>query len=369
MAAGAGRAPGARHRGAKAGFPGYAGRAGRDRSTPHRSGPRGRRRATGGPGRGLGPPVACGPGGTGPRTEQPGRLADSRDNRPRTRSRRRLQPGRAARAVVPTPGGRGGHGRRSLNHLLRPVARARASMFPSPAFVSDLSEHLQRDVIAFLPELILCCTIVGMLLVRLVIAPNRSHLAVFALVMSALALAASVMFFWPGISRLSGAVIPETGGAAGFYGLLVFDTFGLYVRIFLLAFLCLSLWLSLVTGIPDREDSADYATLLVGGILGMMLMVSSNHLLMAFIAIEMASVPSYVLAGFLQGRRHGSEAALKYVVYGPSASGIMLYGISLMTGVYGTGSLPEIAKAVATDSNGLSLPVVAGAVCVLVGLG
>ncbi|HJZ89751.1 MAG TPA: NADH-quinone oxidoreductase subunit N [Gemmataceae bacterium] len=242
-------------------------------------------------------------------------------------------------------------------------------MFPSPAFVSDLSEHLQRDVIAFLPELVLCCTIVGMLLVRLVVAPGRSHLAVFALVMSALALAASVVFFWPGTSASFGAIIPETGGAAGFYGLLIFDTFGLYLRIFLLAFLCLSLWLSLVTGIPDREDSADYATLLVGGILGMMLMVSSNHLLMAFIAIEMASVPSYVLAGFLKGRRQGSEAALKYVVYGASASGVMLYGISLMTGVYGTGSLSEIAKAVGTGQNSLPLPVVAGAVCVLVGLG
>src|SRR5947209_684919 len=101
----------------------------------------------------------------------------------------------------------------------------------------------------------------------------------------------------------------------------------------------------------------------------MMLMASAHHLLMLFIAIEMASVPSYALAGFLKGKRQGSEAALKYVVYGASAAGVMLYGISLMCGAYGTGSFPEIAKAIGSTRGGMSLPVVAGAVCVLVGLG
>ena len=72
--------------------------------------------------------------------------------------------------------------------------------------------------------------------------------------------------------------------------------------------------------------------LLLGGTLGMMLMASANHLLMVYIAVEMASVPSYALAGFLKGKRQASEAALKYVVYGGGASGVMLYGISLIAG-------------------------------------
>jgi NADH-quinone oxidoreductase subunit N len=131
----------------------------------------------------------------------------------------------------------------------------------------------------------------------------------------------------------------------------------------------LSLWLSLATGIPDREDSADYATLLVGGTLGMMLMASADHLLTAFVAIEMASVPSYTLAGFLKGRRQGSEAALKYVVYGASAAGVMLYGISLITGAYGTGSFPAVSRAIADAQGALPLPVWIGVACVLVGLG
>jgi NADH-quinone oxidoreductase subunit N len=240
-------------------------------------------------------------------------------------------------------------------------------MFPSPGFVEGLSESLERDLLAFLPELILCVTIVGMLLARLVTSLSRTHLGWFALAMTVLAFASAVCF-WPGLGLREG-VIPERGGAAGFSGLLVFDIFGLYFRIFLLAFLGLSIWLSLSTGIPDREDSADYITLLVGGTIGMMLMASANHLLTLFVAVEMASVPSYALAGFLKGKRAGSEAALKYVVYGASAAGVMLYGISLVCGAYGTGSFPEIARAFGAGGAGMPMPVVAGVICVLVGLG
>ena len=51
------------------------------------------------------------------------------------------------------------------------------------------------------------------------------------------------------------------------------------------------------------------------------------------LAVEMASVPSYALAGLLKGRKASSEAALKYAVYGAGAAGIMLYGISLLAGL------------------------------------
>ena len=75
----------------------------------------------------------------------------------------------------------------------------------------------------------------------------------------------------------------------------------------------------------------------------MCLMVSANHLLTVFLAVEMASVPSYVLAGILKGRRQASEASLKYAVYGAGAAGVMLYGISLLAGLLNTAHLPTIA--------------------------
>src|SRR5205807_5358946 len=128
-----------------------------------------------------------------------------------------------------------------------------------------------------------------------------------------------------------------------FTGLLAFDNFTLFMRFFLLTFTILIIWLSILTGIPDYEDSADFYVLLLGAVVGMSLMASANHLLMVFIAVEMASLPSYALAGFLKGKRQSSEAALKYVVYGGGASGVMLYGISLLVGKFGTAYLPDLA--------------------------
>ena len=79
----------------------------------------------------------------------------------------------------------------------------------------------------------------------------------------------------------------------------------------------------------------------------MCLMASANHLMTVFLGVEMASVPSYVLAGILKGRRRASEAALKYAVYGAGAAGVMLYGISLLAGLLGTAHLPTIAAKLA----------------------
>src|SRR5207253_4584139 len=158
-----------------------------------------------------------------------------------------------------------------------------------------------------------------------------------------LALAAVVVALFPaGYHWFLGAP-----GSDAFTGMLVCDSYTLFVRLVLLAAAGLTIILTLLTGIPDREDSADFHVLLLGGTLGMMLMASANHLLMAYIAVEMASLPSYALAGFLKGKRQGSEAALKYVVYGGGASGVMLYGISLLAGRFGTGYLPDLAKAYA----------------------
>jgi NADH-quinone oxidoreductase subunit N len=63
-----------------------------------------------------------------------------------------------------------------------------------------------------------------------------------------------------------------------------------------------------------------------------------------FLGVEMASVPSYVLAGIVKGRRRSSEAALKYAVYGAGAAGVMLYGTSLLAGLLGTAHFPTMAQ-------------------------
>jgi NADH-quinone oxidoreductase subunit N len=129
--------------------------------------------------------------------------------------------------------------------------------------------------------------------------------------------------------------------------MLVYDTFSVYVRSLLFAFAVLFIIFTKLTGIPDKEDGQDVYSLVLGATLGMCLMASANHLLTVFLAVEMASVPSYVLAGLLKGRRVASEAALKYSVYGAGAAGVMLYGISLVAGLTNTAHLPTLAATLA----------------------
>ncbi len=216
--------------------------------------------------------------------------------------------------------------------------------------LDTLQAALGQDLLAFLPEVVLCVTIVLLLLVRLFPRFDRRHLGGVTLVLTLYALFIGWCQWVPytdGVlrydPRLDYGVRPPAALTA-FGGMLVYDNFFLFVRLFLLGFAALLVWLSMMTGVPDREDSADFYVLLLGATLGMAMMASANHLMMVFIGIEMASLPSYALAGFLKGRRRSSEASLKYVVYGGGAAGIMLYGISLIAGKFGTGYLPDVAQ-------------------------
>src|SRR6266403_1776261 len=80
----------------------------------------------------------------------------------------------------------------------------------------------------------------------------------------------------------------------------------------------------------------DIIALLFALVLGMFLMASATDLLTIYLAIETVSLVSYVLTGFRRADRKANEAALKYVIYGGVASGVMLYGVSLLYGLFGT---------------------------------
>jgi NADH-quinone oxidoreductase subunit N len=210
-----------------------------------------------------------------------------------------------------------------------------------------LEASLSVDARAFLPELVLCGSIVLFLLIRLFPRCDRLHLGWVGLALSIGILVLSWMQWTSADSFCDPRLDNPKSVPASielFAGMLVFDNFAIFLKLFLYAFLPCVILLCMLTGIPDSDDSADFMTLLFGATLGMVLMASANHLLMVFIGIEMASLPSYAMAGFLKGRRQSSEAALKYVVYGSGAAGVMLYGISLIAGFFGTGYLPEVVR-------------------------
>ncbi|MCP4173414.1 MAG: hypothetical protein GY758_21870, partial [Fuerstiella sp.] len=222
----------------------------------------------------------------------------------------------------------------------------------------------------FSAELWLSGTIVVMLLMRLFSIDRLVPTFIVALIGAAAAGGCSFGQFSDLITA------NETASVTFFGGMLRQDLFSVFFRIFLSLFLILTIALTVLTGIPDNEDAPDFYSLLFGATIGMMLMASANNLLMLFLGVEMASVPSYVMVGFLKGRRASSEASLKYVVYGAGAAGVMLYGISLVAGVLGTGDIALLAdrlRIVAEGGNaGLGDPevrtVALGVLLVMVGL-
>lgn len=219
---------------------------------------------------------------------------------------------------------------------------------------------------AFAPELIVCVTIVAILLARMILPQLKGGAFYVTLIGTGVALLTAI----PG--GLFGGDTP-TQPESIFTGLLVFDGFSIYMRCLLLLFVILFTAFTQISGVPDRDDATEFYVLVLGATLGMCLMVAANHMLIVFLGIEMASIPSYVLVGLLRHRRRSSEAALKYAVFGAGAAGVMLYGISLLAGVLGSAHLPTMAARLAEmlDTGTLgdqSMVLVLGGLMLMVGL-
>lgn len=95
-----------------------------------------------------------------------------------------------------------------------------------------------------------------------------------------------------------------------------------------------------------EEERSEYYFFLLTLTAAMMLAAASNNLLMVYLAVEAVSLISYILAAFLKRNIFSAEAALKYFLFGVLATGIMLYGISFIYGIFRTVDLSLISGAV-----------------------
>jgi NADH-quinone oxidoreductase subunit N len=162
-----------------------------------------------------------------------------------------------------------------------------------------------------------------------------------------------------------------------FGGLLAFDPFSHLFRMlfaFVAAIVIVFAAPSSETGAGTRKrrGAGEFFTLLLIITLGLNLMVMSRNLLMIYLSLEMVSVISFVMAGFKIDNRKSAEGALKYVIFGGMASGIMLYGMSWLFGISQSLDIGEIGNqiAMATAQNGrVPLVILLGVVCMLGGLG
>ena len=116
-----------------------------------------------------------------------------------------------------------------------------------------------------------------------------------------------------------------------------------------------------------RMFRADFYTLSLFALLGVMLLISANNLVTIYLGLELISLSSYALVAFDRESKRGSEAAMKYFVLGSMASGMLLYGMSMIYGATGSMDLIQIADAISTRG-GDDLLLVFGMVFLVVGL-
>ena len=116
-----------------------------------------------------------------------------------------------------------------------------------------------------------------------------------------------------------------------------------------------------------RMFRSDFYTLTLEALLGIMLLISANNLVMVYLGLELLALSSYTLVAYDRESKMGSEAAMKYFVLGSMASGMLLYGMSMIYGATGSLDLQEVAAAVGNLS-GDNYLLVFGLVFLVVGL-
>ena len=134
-----------------------------------------------------------------------------------------------------------------------------------------LTAALEVDAAMFAPELVLCGAVVFLLLVRLIPRYDRVHMGWLALPLAILACYLSCHQWYSSVYPAPGNAVstPAVHSEVMFGGMLVYDNFSIFIKVFLSGFLSLLIVLTMLTGIPDKEDSADFYVLLFGSTIGM----------------------------------------------------------------------------------------------------
>jgi len=144
--------------------------------------------------------------------------------------------------------------------------------------------------------------------------------------------------------------------ATAFNGAFVRDSMGDVLKVFSFVTLALIFTYSKFYLRSFNMFRSDFYTLSLFALLGVMLLISANNLVMIYLGLELISLSVYALVAFDRESTRGSEAAMKYFVLGSMASGMLLYGMSMVYGATGSLGLTEIAAAISTQgSNDLLL--------------
>jgi NADH-quinone oxidoreductase subunit N len=141
-----------------------------------------------------------------------------------------------------------------------------------------------------------------------------------------------------------------------FYDFLIIDPLATMFKIIFLIATIISIWF-FARSKETNDFGLDFYVQVLAVLVGMMLMVSSNNMLGLYLGLEMVSIPSYLMTGWKR-KDNGPEAAIKYTIYGGAASGVMIFGMSLIYGLVGSLNLAEIANYTGFNSSNKALWIV-----------
>jgi len=187
----------------------------------------------------------------------------------------------------------------------------------------------QADYLRFLPEIIM--VVVGTLIMLLqgMMGDNKKRsLTALTLLGFAAALAAAVM--------------ANNNPGTSFTNMMVVDGFGTFFRVLVIAVGILTVLSSSQYLRREHAESSEYYALLLFSVTGQCVMATANELIMIFIGLEISSIATYVLAGYLRDDKRNNEAALKYFLLGSFATAFFLYGVAWIYGTTGSTNLSDI---------------------------
>ena len=166
---------------------------------------------------------------------------------------------------------------------------------------------------------------------------------------------------------LAALLVMSTVSGVGYRGQFTSDAFSSFVKLLVLVASALSVVMSLDYNEHENLRRFEFPVLVLYATVGMMLMASATNLMTLYLGVELMSLSIYVLAAFARDELRSSEAGLKYFILGSLASGLLLYGISLVYGFSGSMSFDKLAAALADPAQS-STGLVVGIVFIVAGM-
>lgn len=211
------------------------------------------------------------------------------------------------------------------------------------------------EIMRFLPEIIL--TLMGTLLMVLDPLIGRRSQTLFGHLAIAGMLAA-----------IAAAVNAYGNPGAAFSGMLMVDGFATFFRVLVLGVGVLSVIASYRYIEREGADFGEYNALLLYSVAGQCIMVTANELIMIFIGLEISSIATYVLCGYLRDDKRNNEAAIKYFLLGSFATAFLLYGVALTYGLTGSTNLAAIHGILSSHGAGSGVTIGVAAAMIFVGM-